>query len=906
VGILPGNPGLSVRTPDRRSRVYVSANAKELVDERNAARQAIFRLHLTPVMFDAGTHPHPPRDLYQTYLPQSDIFIGIYWEQYGWTAPDEQISSLEDEYNLSNSLPRLIYVKSPAPRREPALKDLLARIKQDGLSYRYFSNSSELAGLIENDLKQATAQLLPPNREGTKNGQTEAAGPPTTLPMETVRFIGREIQVEAIRRLLLQQENRLVSLTGPGGAGKTLLALNAARSAQDQFPDGIFYIDLAEVGCTALLLPTIARAAGQSEAAGEQLAAKVKSFLRSRRCLLVLDNLDRLISAVPTMKELLSTVPRLKVLFTSQAALRLSGELEFPVLPLSLPSLSHRTADTIGESEAVRLFTSQTSSAHALNAENAPLIAEVCRRLDGLPLAIELAAAQVRRLPLADLLADLDNHVKSPGPEAQNLPPRQRTMRAAVEWGFERLEPGEKTLLTRLAVFLGGGTLEAAQTICSPDEKIDVLESSSSLVNQNWLRRELDVEGKLRFTMPDTLREFAMERLDDSSEKAILQERHARYYRELASEILHGQSPLGLERLEFEIENLRAAMEWSMAIPGAVDFGVRLANDLFSFWSLHGHLVEAQYWLGRMIEANAEQSSVEQTFGQQRAGDYAGMLAGAGIVAGWLGDPSAASRLLDESIPLLRRTNDRQRLAQALMNLGVLALSTGLTENARPALEEALRIFRDLNDRSASAVCLMRLGEVAMAEHRPEEARRLLAETTSIARGIGDAWLLPTAINIQGDIARLQGEYNRAGGYYDESGALFHQINARGELARVFHNQAYVALRRGDTRLAGSLFRQSLETCHALGIQRGTAECLAGLAGVEAAQGKFMPAARLIGFAQAFLEQLGMQWQPADHREIELTRASLQQTLGEELFGLEESAGRKQYLANVLAAYGLD
>jgi tetratricopeptide (TPR) repeat protein len=288
------------------------------------------------------------------------------------------------------------------------------------------------------------------------------------------------------------------------------------------------------------------------------------------------------------------------------------------------------------------------------------------------------------------------------------------------------------------------------------------------------------------------------------------------------------------------------------------------------------------------------------------------------MVASWLGETNTAQYRLDESIMLLRGTgdhaqggrtqdgrtqDDRAQMAQALLCRGALAAGAGRIEMAQPDVEEALEIFRKINERFFSAISLLELTVIMLAQRQPDEARRLLAEASAIARGIGDPWLMPAAIYHQGDVARYQGDYYRAGGYYDESGAMLHAINARGDLARVLHGQAYVALRRGDAHLAGSLFRQGLEIYQTLGIRRGTAECLAGLASVNAAQGRLMSAARLFGFAQTLIEQPSLNWHPADQHEIDQDCASLKKILGEELFNIEVSAGRKQKPETVFNAY---
>ncbi len=892
------DPSPPIRTPDQRLRVFISSTLKELSAERSAARQAIARLRLTPVLFESGARAHPARELYRAYLSQSHIFIGIYWQQYGVVTPGEEVSGLEDEYRLSASMPRLIYVKTPAPEREEGLKALLARIKaEDRISYKYFSTPQELADLVENDLALLLSEQFERAQHG--NGLAAFSGPPTNLPAEVNRFVGREIQVEAIRRLLLQEENRLVSLTGPGGVGKTRLALRTASAALEHFPGGVFFVDLSAVCDEGLLLSAIAAALSESEGAGQHIQEKLKARLRSRKLLLVLDNLEQIVSAAPLVVDLLSAAPELKVLATTRAVLRVRGEIEFPVPPLSLPNAAHPSLEAVAQSEAVQLFLDRAGASLSLTAETAPLIAAICQHVDGLPLAIELAAARARVLPPANLLERLSERLKLLSGGAQDLPARQQTLRAAIDWSYQLLQPAEQNLFARLAAFRGGGTLEAIEAVCGAQDgdalqSTDVLEGVTALVEQSLLQRALDDQGALRFSLLETLREYALERLEENGERAALQERHARTYLALAEQAIRysttDDAPLWLDRLEGEIENLRAALEWSLSPGGSVELGARLANDLFWFWYLRGHILEGQAWYQRFIQSGTAQNTPA----------YAGVLTGAGVMANWLGDPTAARRLLDESIPFLRRAGDRQELSQALMNRGMIALNEGRETEALPDLEEALELFRALGQRFFSAVCLMHLANGIMTQGQPERARRLLAETAAIARTIGDHWLLPAAISSQGEIARFQGDYNRAGELYDESGALFHRINAQGDLARTLHNQAYVALRRGDTRLAESLFRQSMGLYRQLGIQRGMAECLAGLADVLAVQGRIMPAARLLGFAQAFIASLNMDWWPADRREIEQSRAYLQKTLGDELFTVQVASGSGQQLEEVL------
>ena len=327
-----------IRTPDQRVRVFVSSTLTELAAERLAVRDAVTRLRLVPVMFELGARPHPPRTVYRAYLAQSQVFVGIYWQSYGWVAPGEQTSGLEDEYQLSAGMPRLIYVKSPAPDREPGLAQLLARIQDEGgVSYRQFSEPAELQQLVENDL----AVLLSERFEMTRPGQAAAGGAPLAgaLPVSATPLLGREQQVAAIEDLVAGQGVRLVTLTGPGGVGKSRLMVEAARRLGPGFADGVRFVELAAVSAVDLVAPAIAAGLGLSTSAG-QLTADLQAYLRPRRLLLALDNFEQVVGAAPLLAELLAAAAGLVVLVTSRAVLRLSGEHEFavPTLPARPPA----------------------------------------------------------------------------------------------------------------------------------------------------------------------------------------------------------------------------------------------------------------------------------------------------------------------------------------------------------------------------------------------------------------------------------------------------------------------------------------------------------------------------------------------------------------------------------------
>jgi predicted ATPase len=526
------------------------------------------QLRLTPILFELGARPHPPRALYRSYLAQSQVFVGIYWQRYGWVAPDMDISGLEDEFVLSTGMPRLIYVKRPAPDMEPRLAAMLSRLEgEESASYRPFHDVTELRELLLDDL----AVLLTERFEPAAAAPT-ASRRPTTLPTFTSTFLGREAALDELRAVLDDERVRLITLTGPGGSGKTRLAVEAARVQVDRFDDGVVFVDLSTHHDPDEVFAEVARALGISSASDDSPLAALEHALSDEQVLLVLDNLEQVTAAGPGLVDLLERCPRVKALVTSREALRVSGERLFPVLPLTLPTTADTSAvEDVLDSEAGRLFVERAEavgSGFELTALNAPDVAAICHRLDGLPLAVELAAAQVKLFAPGELRARLETRLEVLKGGARDLPARQQTLRNTIEWSDALLTEEQRRVFRHASVFAHARLLdiEAALATVPSVADVDVVEALGSLVDKNLLRVTPDLDGRPRFSMLQTIRQYACEQLDaDAEAAASTRTAHATHYTALALALHHrltyADRASVLSGLSEELADLRAAWD---------------------------------------------------------------------------------------------------------------------------------------------------------------------------------------------------------------------------------------------------------------------------------------------------------------------------------------------------------
>jgi len=598
-----------IRTPDQRLRVFVSSTLKELAEERSAAQRAISNLRLIPVMFELGARPHPSDELYRAYLQQSQVFIGIYWQQYGWIAPGKEISGIEDEYLLARELPKLIYLKSPAPDLESGLKKLIRQIQQDNtVSYKRFSTADELQELIENDLAVLLTEQFYALESITRHvevGVTDLSLPipkipiENNLPIQPTPFIGREQEVKEVCELLQSKEVRLVTLSGPGGTGKTRLCLQVAGKLLGLFNSGVFFIPLAEFRDPDLMVSKIAQQLGIREGGSQPLLLSLKNYLRDKQILLLIDNFEQILQGADLIADLLMAAPRLKILVTSRILLNLRGEYEYSVPPMTLPDRNlMKNTELVSQSEAIQLFASRARAAAPrfnLDDVNSPAIAEICYQLDGLPLAIELAAARIKLLTPEMILDRLSGRLDLLSGGARDLPERQQTLRNTLDWSFSLLDREIQILFSMLGVFVGGFTLEAAEAICKSTDRgcdLDMLEGLQALIDNSLLRLEVTMSGHTRYQMLETIREYALEQLSNSGETETLLDYHAQYFMNKLSEIGYqfqtSESEYGLDWMESEHDNLRAMLAYCMGRPAYQEIGPILLTALDWFWFRRG------------------------------------------------------------------------------------------------------------------------------------------------------------------------------------------------------------------------------------------------------------------------------------------------------------------------------
>jgi predicted ATPase len=844
--VADGSRWSGIRTPDQRLRVFVSSTLQELAAERSAVRAAIEQLRLAPVMFESGARSHPPRAVYRAYLEQSDIFVGIYWQQYGWVGPGMTISGLEDELRLATGtiMPRLLYVKVPAPSLEPGLERMLDGIRAEGAaSYKTFTDAGELRELVASDLAAVLAERF-------SDPDRTARWP--AIPSPVTALVGREADVAEVTRMLTAPEARLVVLTGAGGVGKTRLALAVAARTRRQWRDGAAFVDLSAVSDPRLVPDAIASALGLVGQGRELPLDTVERVLAGREMLLVLDNFERVLDAAPVVADLLQSAPRLRVLVTSRVVLRVRGEQEWRVDPLGVPPPGCTLA-ALAEVPAVRLFTERARDVQpgfTLTSQNASSVAELCRRLDGLPLALELAAASMRLLTPDQILARLPGPLERPGTLA-DLPSRQQTLTSTIKWSYDLLPAPAQGMLTRLSVFAAPFTAAGAETVADPDAD-DGLQDLATLLDHSMISPAERPDGQRAFRLLDPIRRFAAARLTDPSQTLSHLERYLLGVLEAASP-QHGSQDQDLRRLDSEQPNLYAVLGWIVEgrrPPGQL---MRALGDVWVWLLVRGHLRRPSP-LWQQIAAELVQ---EPPGGADRMA-RALLLAGGGMSQG---EFTEAINVIDEVLPDVRRVEKPWRTALLLLVRGVARVDIA-HDQARADFAEALAVARAADDPLILGYVQTHYGALLCVDGDLDQARTLHEEALTIARSIGDE-------------------------------------NLRAEAHYVL---ALDAMAADDTRSAAPLLAAAVRHYQNLDHFEGLARCLDTLSALALARGDLHLAVRLIGTTAAVRDRFGFKPWPyvaqAERRTIEQAEALLPNS---EYIG-QLAAGRSLSINDALTA----
>jgi predicted ATPase len=671
-------------------------------------------------------------------------------------------------------------------------------------------------------------------------------------------LIGREREIALVTALLRDHGVRLLTLTGPGGVGKTRLALAVADLCGRLFADGAVFIPLASLAEPALLAEHLAREVGLPTEGGSTPEDALAALLRERHLLLVLDNFEHLLTAAPELVALLAACPRLSLLVTSRILLRVSGEQVLPVPPLPLSDVEELPPlDALAATPAVALFVARAQAMQpefVLTPENAADVTAICRQLDGLPLALELAAARIRLLPPQALLARLDRRLSTLVDGARDLPERQRTLRATLAWSYDLLSPTDQGIFRRFSVFAGGATLDATEAVCRLDDSTDVLESLAALVDHSLLRLVSQATDEPRYGMLETIREYAGEMLTQSGERDDVQAAHAHHYLALAESAefaLRGPKQVRwMGRLEGDINNLRASLRWAQS-HDAQNVGPRLAGALWFFWFLSGRVSEGRNWLSTLLASSHAEPAVR---------------------------------------------------AKAIVGASWLARCQGEFDEANALAQAGLALYERLGDRSGQAAALTTLVCAALDQSDAAAARPPALQSLALRREVGDRWEICVSLNNLGYLAAVEGDYAQAAAYFEECLSLSREIGDTRGVALSLNNLGDVVYTLGDAVRARMLLAEALTLSRVVGWAEGTVESFEGIARAVAKQGQPQLAARLLAAAAALRLATQDPLRPAEQVAYDREVAAVREALGAEVFEAAWAEGAALSLEQAIAA----
>jgi predicted ATPase len=899
-------PSLSTTEPGVVMGTFTYMSPEQARGEKVDARTDIFSLGIIFYEMIEGRKPFEGRTA-------SDVMVAILMAE----PPPLARHSSDAPQDLGRIIGRML--AKDRERRYQTAAEILRELENLKQETEYKARMKQFAPPNEYDESEGTfiTSPLPPEAFITTSSNQfgNLSNPPTPL-------IGREAETAAIKQLLRQDEVRMLTLTGIGGTGKTSLAMQVASDLMAEFADGVWVVSLASINDSSLVASVIAQTLSLKESIDRPLIEVLKDYLRARQILLLLDNFEQIVAAGPLVAELLSACPKLKTLVTSRATLHLRWEHEFPVPPLATPDLDQTTPELLMQSPAVDLFIQRARAVRpgfALTPDNARAVAEICSRLDGLPLAIELAAARIKALTPQAIQQRLDRRLQLLTGGARDLPARQQTIRNMITWSYDLLEDGEKILFRRLAVFVGGCTLGAAEFVCSRGGELDldVLDTITSLLDKSLLRQKEQDDGEMRYTMLETIKEYGLEQLESSGEAETIRQYHASYFLELAEEAeaeLSGPTQKSwLDRLELEHDNLRAVLR-QMSRNGDAQTGILLAGTLWRFWLMRSHLSEGREWLAGMLAltdgertaARAKALNGVATLAQNQSdyelarklfeeglmiyrelGDRNGIAASLTNL-GWMAwrqsDYAAARALSEEGLALHRELGNSEGSIHALNNLGWVAHYSGDFELARSLFEECVSLWRKLGEKRSLAFSLTNLGRTTQKLGATERAAALLDEALTLIRQVGDRQLIAWASCTRGSVAMDEGDEPNAETLLGSGCELFQAVGDKYGFAYALNLLGEFRYAQGEHSRAKELFHECLGLRQALKDRHGTAESLERLAWVAVSENQWERAVRLMGAAESQREALGTRLGPVELLEFERHRQAALDGIGHQTF----------------------
>lgn len=818
-----------------------------------------------------------------------------------WSGWISQQGGLKAVYTLLRNLPL------PAKHRK-TLEALLSEPDATMQKYAFLLHVSvatyvrHRAALIKTLVTLLNAQALnqpPAQREAAQVKPITSAK--TNVPRQRLPLIGREKELATVRRLLLSDGLNLLTLTGPGGMGKTRLTLEAVASLLEDFEHGAFFVSLAAITNPDLVAATIAQTLELKTGESRPIAELLQGYLQDKRVLLALDNFEQVTAAAPLLSELLAGAPALKILVTSRAVLHLYGEYEFVVPPLAIPDLKQLPAPAaLAQLPAVALFLSRAQAVKtdfALTPENAALVAEICVCLEGIPLALELAAARIKWFSPQALLKGLSHRLTALAHKSPDRVPRHQTLRDAIAWSYQLLEPAEQALFMQLGVFVGGCLPEVVEAVCpgTAETPTPMLELLTALGDKSMLQPVVQLEGGPRFVMLETLREYALEQLMAAGQLVALQQRHLFYYLQWVEAIEPGPKepnlPAWMKQLAEEHDNLRAALKWAVG-QGEIEAALRLAGAIWRFWQIRGHAHEGYAWLWALLT----QSKHLPTLARAKA------LWGAGWLGMVLGKMAEARAYFEEGAAIARAQGDKHYLGLALHGIGAVARAQGDFARAQTAFAESLPLFQALADTENVAWTFEHLGVTALEQGAFADAMAHLSQSLALFQSLEQRWPCGEALTFQGHAALQQGDYALAQERYAAALAIYEELEDRPNIAVINSYIGATLFGRGDYARAINLYKENLVHSQDTKDYWGLVWGIERLA--EAAEKLQTPeqAARLWGAADALRHSTGVLWHPGFHSYYATERfAALKAQLTETVWGQLWAEGQALPLEKIVA-----